>query len=63
LEQPIEQKAQSEHSESTDSPEKESKDDISTHDDSHDNEPQPWELVGDRFAPIGIEQVNTCMIN
>lgn len=54
LDQPIEQQA-----EGTDNLEKESKDNISTHDDSHDNEPQPWELVGDRFAPIGIEQVST----
>lgn len=64
LDEPIEQRAQSELqvqselSEDVDSPEKEEKDDISTSVDAPDDGPQPWELVGDRFAPIRIEQVS-----
>ena len=58
LDQPIEQQAKSEYSDDIGSPEKEEIDDISASSDSHDSGPQPWELVGDRFAPIRIEQVS-----
>ena len=57
ISEPIEQQAQSLCSQDTGSPEKEEeKDDTSTS--SDDNKPQPWELVGDRYAPIRIEQVS-----
>ena len=59
-EEPIEQQAQSEYSEETATPEKE-KADISASSDSSDNKPQPWELVGDRYAPIRIQEVSSCM--
>ena len=58
LDEPIEQQVQSEYSEDVDNPEKA---DTSASSDSSDNKPQPWELVGDRYAPIRIEQVSSCM--
>lgn len=61
LDEPIEQQAQSEYSEEVNTPEKEEQADISASSDSGDDKPQPWELVGDRYAPIRIEQVSSCM--
>ena len=57
IDEPIEQQAESVYSQDASSPEKEEeKDDVS--ESSDDNKPQPWELVGDRYAPIRIEQVS-----
>ena len=56
MDEPVEQQAQSLYSEDAATPEEEEKDDVSS--DSNDGKPQPWELVGDRFAPIRIEQVS-----
>ena len=58
LDEPIEQQAQSVYSEDTSSPEKEEEKDYAS-ESSDDNKPQPWELVGDRYAPIRIEQVSS----
>lgn len=60
VDEPIEQQAQSVYSQDTGSPEKEEEkniDDVS--ESSDDNKPQPWELVGDWYAPIRIEQVSS----
>lgn len=71
LEERVEQQAQSEEA---DSPEREKKDDSSIREKTDESstssdlsdKPQPWELVGDRYAPIRIEQVSTyhivCML-
>jgi len=55
LDEPIEQQAESVSSHG--SPEKEEEKEEDTSVSSDDNKPQPWELVGDRYAPIRIEQV------
>ena len=59
LDESVEQQAQSVSPDTIGSPEKEEeKDDMSTSSSSDDNKPQPWELVGDRYAPIRIEHVS-----